>query len=74
MQGVYSKLQTMEIFAKYPYNQERVLLMGAGMYVRCNTDEVFGTVPPAAVTRGEADTCMYERRPRSTYFHRDAKK
>jgi len=68
LQGVYSKLQTMRIFSHGNLRQERFLLMDADMLVRSNMDEVFSTNVPAAVMRGEADTCLFEPRPRHTYY------
>ena len=68
LQGVYSKLQTMRIFAHGNLRQERFLLMDGDMLVRSNIDDLFSTNVPAAVMRGEADTCLFEPRPSHTYF------
>ena len=66
--GAYSKLQTVEIFSKAPYKQDRFLLLDADTLPRTNIDDLFGTLPPAAVMRGPRDSCLYERRPSATYF------
>ena len=68
LQGVYSKLQTWNIFAKDPWKRTRVLLMDGDMMCNQNIDEIFQTRPPAAVFRGEADTTLVNQRPAPTYF------
>ena len=68
LQGVYSKLQTVKIFAERPYALKRFLLLDGDMLVRSNIDDIFSTNVPAAVIRGPADTCLYNRRPSHTYF------
>ena len=68
LQGVYSKLQTLQVFDERPNKFKRLLLMDGDMLVRTNIDDLFATNTPAACMRGEADTCLYERRPSSSYF------
>ena len=68
LQGVYSKLQVFDIFAKKPHQLARFLLMDGDMLVRTNIDDLFTTNTPAAVMRGDCDTCLYERRPGASYF------
>ena len=68
LQGVYSKLQTVKIFAERRYALKRFLLLDGDMLVRSNIDDIFSTNVPAAVMRGPADTCLYNRRPSHTYF------
>ena len=43
-------------------------MLDGDMLVRSNIDDLFMANVPAAVMRGEADTCLYERRPSHTYF------
>ena len=69
LQGVYSKLQVWKVFAEKPNKCDKVLLLDGDMLVRSNMDEVFMTKTPAAVMRGEADTCLLMPRPAETYFH-----
>ena len=38
------------------------------MRVRHNIDDIFAKSVPAAVIRGDADTCLYAPRPCKTYF------
>ena len=71
LQGVYSKLQTVKIFSEGPMKQQRFLLMDADMLVRANLDDVFAYEVPAAVMRGETDSCLFEKRPSHTYFYSD---
>lgn len=68
LQGVYSKLQTVRIFADWANRENRVLLCDADMLVRANIDDLFGSKTPAAVMRGDADTCLFQPRPSHTYF------
>ena len=72
LQGVYSKLQTVKIFSSGPWEQRRFLLMDADMLVRANLDDAFGYEVPAAVMRGDRDTCLFAKRPSHTYFQPDA--
>ena len=69
LQGVYSKLQTVALFASGDLKQRRFLQMDADMLARANLDDVFAYAVPAGVMRGDADSCMYEARPAHTYFH-----
>ena len=71
LQGVYSKLQTVNIFSEGPMKQQRFLLMDADMLVRSNLDDLFACGVPAGVMRGETDTCLFEPRPSHTFFHKD---
>ena len=66
--GVYSKLQAWTIFASGPDKLARVLMMDGDMILNGNMDDVFGTQAPAGVMRGEADTCLHDKRPPATYF------
>ena len=68
LQGVYSKLQTVKLFSSGEFKQQRFLLLDADMLMRTNIDDVFSTNVTAAVMRGEADSCLFERRPGHTYF------
>ena len=72
LQGVYSKLQTVKLFSSGCLKQQRFLLMDADMLVRANLDDAFGYGVPAGVMRGEADSCLFERRPDYTYFYPDS--
>ena len=69
LQGVFSKLQTMKIFSIDQQKQQRFLLLDGDMLVRTNIDDLFQTRVPAAVMRGQADTCLFDQRPAHTYFH-----
>ena len=71
LQGVYSKLQTVNLFSSGCLRQQRFLLMDADMLVRANLDDVFANEVPAGVMRGEADSCLFEPRPSHTFFHAD---
>ena len=71
LQGVYSKLQTVNLFSSGCLRQQRFLLMDADMLVRANLDDVFAYEVPAGVMRGEADSCLFVPRPSHTYFHPD---
>ena len=71
LQGVWSKLQTVDIFSSDTLKQQRLLLMDADMLVRANLDDVFSYDVPAGVMRGESDHCLFERRPSHTYFYGD---
>ena len=71
LRGVYSKMQCWKLFKrKGPHQYNRFLLMDGDMLVRVNIDDIFATSVPAGVMRGEADTCLYEKRPPSTFFQR----
>ena len=71
LQGVYSKLQTVNLFSSGCLRQQRFLLMDADMLVRANLDDVFAYEVPAGVMRGEADSCLFVPRPSHMYFHAD---
>ena len=71
LQGVWSKLQTVEIFSSDTLRQQRLLLMDADMLVRANLDDVFSCDVPAGVMRGETDHSLFQKRPAWTYFHGD---
>ena len=71
LQGVYSKLQTVKMFSSGHWEQRRFLLMDADMLVRANLDDAFGYEVPAAVMRGDADGCLFQKRPSHTFFQRD---
>ena len=71
LQGVWSKLQTVEIFSSDTLRQQRLLLMDADMLVRANLDDVFSCDVPAGVMRGETDHSLFQKRPSWTYFHGD---
>ena len=49
LQGVYSKLQTVNIFSCRSLRQQRFLLMDADMLMRANLDDVFANEVPAGV-------------------------
>ena len=73
LQGVYSKLQTMKIFASGENKQHRILVVDADLLFRRNIDDVFSVNAPAAVMRGECDTCLIHRRPGHSYFYGDVR-
>ena len=66
--GVYSKLQVWKYFADPDEALRRVLMMDGDMILNGNIDEVFSVQPVAGVMRGEADTCLFEPRPASSFF------
>ena len=66
--GVYSKLQAWKVFAEGRHKLDRVLLMDGDMILNQNVDEIFQARQPAGVMRGEADSCLHDKRPRHTYF------
>ena len=74
LRGVYSKLQTMNLFATGTSKKLRFLLMDADMLPRSNLDDVFSSNVPAGVMRGDADSCLFRPRPSESYFHRDVPK
>ena len=66
--GVYSKLQCFKVFAEKPDKFSRVCMMDADMILNKNIEKVFSVQPPARVMRGKADTCLHDKRPKSTFF------
>ena len=56
LRGVYTKIQVWDEFAG-EYN--RTLMLDSDMIVRRNVDDIFGNKTPAAVMRGEADSCLH---------------
>ena len=61
--GVYSKLMVWKVFAEYPRDNGKVVMMDVDMLVRTNIDELFAIATPGAVWRGAADSCLTEGRP-----------
>ena len=69
LQGTHSKLQVWKVFDEKPSKCDKVLVLDGDVLLRFNMDEVFFLKTPAAVMRGEADTCLHMPRPAETYFH-----
>ena len=69
LQGVYSKLQTVNLFSSGSLRKRRFLLMDADMLVRANLDDVFALGVPAGVMRGDIDSCLLEPRPSRTLYY-----
>ena len=61
--GVYSKLMVWKVFAEYPRDNGKVVMLDVDMLVRTNIDELFAVATPGAVWRGAADSCLTEGRP-----------
>ena len=72
LKGVFSKLQTWTLFADGQRRQKRVIMMDLDMLARRNIDELFQVQQPAAVMRGPTDSCLFEKRPKESFFRQSA--
>ena len=68
LEGVYSKLQTWQLFSHGERSLRLVLMMDLDMLARRNIDDLFQTRAPAAVMRGPTDSCLHAPRPRASFF------